>query len=80
MFQGNVPEKIIQKTTGHRSTEALHSYERVSTEQEKALSKVLMTNTSFENESGQLLLNSRTYKLLLTPVALHTALADCLEI
>lgn len=53
MFQGNVPEKIIQKTIGHRSTEAFRSYERACTEQEKALSKVLMTNTSFENESGQ---------------------------
>ena len=33
MFQANVPDKIIQKTTEHRSTEALCSYERVSTQQ-----------------------------------------------
>ena len=30
MFQANVPEKIIQKTTGHRSIEALRGYERIS--------------------------------------------------
>ena len=33
----------------HRSIEALRSYERVSLEQEKSLSKVLMSNVSFEN-------------------------------
>ena len=30
LFQSNVPEKIIQKTTGHRSIEALRKYERLS--------------------------------------------------
>ena len=43
MFQANVPEKIIQKTTGHRSVEALRSYERIST-----VSKVLMSNASYK--------------------------------
>ena len=33
----------------HRSIEALCSYEQVSLEQEKSLSKVLMSNVSFEN-------------------------------
>ena len=37
MFRANVPEKIIQKMTGHRSIEALHTYERVSTDQQKAV-------------------------------------------
>jgi len=35
--------------TGHRSIEALRTYERVSTDQQKAVSKVLMANASFEN-------------------------------
>ena len=39
MFRVHVPEK---KTTGHRSIETLSSYERVSTEQHKAVSKVLI--------------------------------------
>ena len=49
-FQANVPDKIIQKTTGHRSIEALRSYERISTQQHQAVSRVLMSNRSFEKE------------------------------
>ena len=45
MFRANVPEKIIQNTTGHRSIEALQFYVRISEEQHRAVSKVMMTNT-----------------------------------
>ena len=41
LFQGNVPEKVIQERTGHRSLEALRQYERTTTEQHKAVSWVL---------------------------------------
>lgn len=44
MFQNGVPEKIIQKATGHRSLEALREYERVSTDQNVQVSKILMSN------------------------------------
>ena len=37
LFQGNVPEKIIQKTTGHRSVESLRLYERTSDKQHEAV-------------------------------------------
>jgi len=49
MFQSNVPENIIQKTTGHRSTSALRMYERISAEQHQAVSRVMMSSkpTSF---------------------------------
>lgn len=50
MFQANVPDKVIQKTTEHSSIEALRSYERVSTQQHQAVSWVLMSNQSFEKE------------------------------
>ena len=50
MFQANMPEKIIQKTTGHRSLEALRSYERISTQQHQAVSRVLMSNQSYRKE------------------------------
>ena len=40
MLQNGVPEKIIQKVTGHRSLEALREYERVSTDQNVQVSKV----------------------------------------
>ena len=42
MFQSNAPEEIIQKTTGHRSIEALRTYERISTDQHKEVTKVLL--------------------------------------
>ena len=46
MFQNNVPEKIIQNTTGHRSLEALRKYEKTSVEQHQAVSKALMSAES----------------------------------
>ena len=49
VFRANVPEKIIQKMTDHRSIEVLRTYKRVSTDQQKTVSKVLMANASFEN-------------------------------
>ena len=39
MFRANAPEQIIQRTTGHRSIEALRTYERVSTEQQRLYRK-----------------------------------------
>ncbi len=42
-FQNNVPEKIIQNTTGHRSLESLRVYETASDEQQQAVSKILMS-------------------------------------
>ena len=41
LFTDGVPEKIIQNTTGHRSLDSLHCYERVSNEQQQASSRVL---------------------------------------
>lgn len=35
MFQANVSERVIQKTTGHRPLQALQSYERVSADQHR---------------------------------------------
>lgn len=46
MFQANVPEKITQNTTGHRSLDALRKYEQTSIEQHQVVSKVLMTGKS----------------------------------
>ena len=41
LFDAGLPEKIIQKNTGHRSLEALRKYERVSVEQELEYSRIL---------------------------------------
>ena len=41
MFQANLPEHVIQSRTGHLSLKALHTYERVTEEQQKEACKVL---------------------------------------
>ena len=41
MFNSGVPEKIIAENSGHRSTKALRCYERTSSEQQKAVSKII---------------------------------------
>ena len=46
LYQKNVPERVIQNITGHRSLEALHTYENISLEQHRNVSKLLMTNNT----------------------------------
>ena len=52
LFQADVPERIIQKTTGHRSLDSLRTFERISTEQQEAVSQVIMStqSTSFTDK------------------------------
>ena len=42
MFRANVPEGVIQKTTGHRNLQCFCTYERISTNQHEEVSKLLM--------------------------------------
>jgi hypothetical protein len=53
LFQNSIPEKIIQKTTGHRSIEALRSYETISMEQHKTVSEVMMGCSEENKENVQ---------------------------
>ena len=41
LFDAGIPEAVIQKRTGHRSLEALRTYERVTPAQEKVVAGVL---------------------------------------
>ena len=41
LHEAGVPEKLIQSRTGHRSLESLRTYERVSSDQEIAVSRIL---------------------------------------
>ena len=41
LFSASVPERVIQGRTGHVSIEALRKYERVTENQELAVSKIL---------------------------------------
>ena len=49
-FEANVPEKLIQERTGHKSTDALRRYERTSVVQQKAVLSVIYASnpTSFQ--------------------------------
>ena len=50
MYHGNVPEKLIQERTGHRSLKALRVHERSTDEQHKAVSTLLSSaqETTFQ--------------------------------
>ena len=53
MFQKNIPERVIQNVTGHRSLHSLRAYERISTSQHTEVSKVLKNNqTKSTSTSG----------------------------
>ena len=51
LFQNHIPERTIQKVTGHRSLEALRNYETVSIDQHKEVSKVLVSDAC--NSTGK---------------------------
>lgn len=57
LFKSRAPEKIIQKTTGHRSVEVLRQYERTSVEKEHEACCILTStdrsNTSYSIEEHQ---------------------------
>ena len=50
LFEANVPEKLIQERTGHKSLDALRKYECTSVVQQKAVSSVICSSnqTSFQ--------------------------------
>lgn len=48
LFEANVPEKIIQERTGHRSLKALRLYERTTDEQHLGVSSILGKRGSSE--------------------------------
>ena len=50
LFEANVPEKLIQERTGHKSMDTLRRYERTSVIQQKSVSSVICAShhTSFQ--------------------------------
>ena len=56
MFDMGVPEKIIQERTGHKSLEALRTYERMNDGQHKTVSHLLSNPSG--NTSNQLKMNN----------------------
>ncbi len=51
LFDAGVPERIIQQRTGHKSVGGLRTYERVTEDQQKMVSKILSGQSKKFNES-----------------------------
>jgi hypothetical protein len=88
LFQQNVPEKLIQERTGHRSVEALRKYARTSEEQKEEASALMnakpkaslipskkMNNPSVHRPDMQPTFSGRTFSgcTLTVNVIQHTA-------
>ena len=51
LFNAGVPEKLVQKVTGHRSIECLRRYEKTSEQHKRAVSRSLTSRQKFESQS-----------------------------
>ena len=52
LFHSNVPEKLVQQRTGHRSLEALRKYERIAEEQVMDVCRVLDGTKPQQDKQG----------------------------
>lgn len=50
LFEANVPEKLIQERTGHRSTSALRQYEHTSVQQHQSVSSIIASVQPFSSK------------------------------
>ena len=53
LFDAGVPEALIQKRSGHKSTKALRVYERVTPEQDQAVSRILHSDTAISYKAAK---------------------------
>ena len=61
LFEDGVDEKIIQSRSGHRSTEALRIYERITADHEKAVSSILSSKEKRDYRKELELQSSSTF-------------------
>lgn len=54
LFEGNVPEKLIQERTGRRSTAALRQYEHTSVQQHQSVSSITASVQPFSSKPQQI--------------------------
>ena len=78
MFAANVPERLIQSRTGHRSLEALRLYERPSHEQQQAVSRIL-TSSGTERHFGTDLSNVSAANRSATSCTVSHTAASCAQ-
>jgi hypothetical protein len=51
ILAADVPERVIQQRTGHRSLDGLRTYERVTEDQNIEVSNILLSNSSTSTTS-----------------------------
>ena len=70
MYRGNVPEKLIQERTGHRSLKCSRVYERLTDDQHRAVSTLLSSakETTFQ-EQHSLAVKQSNQTVEIQPVA-----------
>ena len=61
LYSAGVPEKLIQSRTGHSSLEALRKYERVTDDQEQAVSKILSGESESFKKANDVKANDRNF-------------------
>ncbi len=60
LYEAQVPEKIIQERTGHRSLECLRMYERTSDKQQQAVSNILSSHSQSSYHAEMTKLDHKT--------------------
>ena len=63
LYEAEVPEKIIQERTGHRSLECLRMYERTSDKQQQAVSNILSSDSRSSYHAQISKLNPNNHQL-----------------
>ena len=53
LFDAGVPEALLQKRSGHKSSKALRVYERITPEQNLAVSKILHSETKISYKEAK---------------------------
>ena len=51
LFSKNVPEKLVQEVTGHRSLECLRQYEKTTEQNRRAVSKCMTSGSQFKSQT-----------------------------
>ena len=74
LYKSNVPEKLIQERSGHRSLTALRVYERPTAEQILETSKVLLPPTDKQSNQKAPSLVQHPMKEVVQTVAIHPSL------
>ena len=63
LYEAEVPEKIIQERTGHRSLECLRMYERTSERQQQAVSNILSSSSQSTYQAQLAQINSHSQSI-----------------